>query len=294
MRFSLVPVGCRVEVIRPMVGMPMLHRHPKRFLKRDGALNVPAVEASTATDSLWIYHVRRAVVLIVEGLVTESPRSVIVVLASRTINGGQSISIDENHVVALAKPARLVLLHSMGYTHKMPFACGLHEDIIVLPVQVFAVAHRIVPVILPIVGPALAGRGLAILRMEAAQAGWYRGNDDVVEGKVEIVGADRSFVGQRDAGRTRKWHLKISIHRLDGRNREQSRLISEILAQAQAEEVADGDFDGGRGFSVPPGAKDQVLQVHWIARVDGEPEVCDRAGAGGFEQRNSLSSFHDY
>src|ERR1035437_6387881 len=40
-RFGLVPVGRRVEVVRPVIGMPVFHRHANRFLKRDGALRVP-------------------------------------------------------------------------------------------------------------------------------------------------------------------------------------------------------------------------------------------------------------
>lgn len=64
MRFSLIPVGCGVEIIGPMVGMAVLHCHPNRLLKRNGALDVPPVEAGAATHLLWICHVRRANVLV--------------------------------------------------------------------------------------------------------------------------------------------------------------------------------------------------------------------------------------
>ena len=78
------------------------------------------------------------------------------------------------------------------------------------------------------------------------------------------MSADRALVGQRKAGGGGKGHLEVCVQRLDGRHGQQSRLVGEILAQAEAEEVADGDLDRGRGFSVPPGAQDQVLQVHFV------------------------------
>ena len=114
--------------------------------------------------------------------------------------------------------------------------------------------------------------------MKAAHVAGKGGQRHIVDGEVEIVGADLAFVGQGEAGRTCKRHLEVGVERLDGRNGQQSRLIGEILAQAQTEEVADGDLDRGRGFAVPPGAQDEILQVHLILGVDGEPDVRDYPG----------------
>ena len=120
--------------------------------------------------------------------------------------------------------------------------------------------------------------------MEAAEVGGQAGQGDVIDGEIEAVGADGAFVGHGEAGGLRERHLEIGIERLDGRDGKQRRLVDEILAQAEAEKIADGDLDRRRRFAIPPGPENQILEVHGVGRVDGEPEVGDDAGAADIEQ----------
>ena len=47
-------------------------------------------------------------------------------------------------------------------------------------------------------------------------------------------------------------------------------------------------------FAVPPRAENQVLQVHWVRRIDGEPDVRHHARAAHVEQRCRLAGFHGH
>ena len=278
-----------------MIGVPVLDGHFDRLLEGDRALDVPAVKAIAPADSLpGVGDMRRAVVLVGERLAAKVPRAVVVVLGAGSVDGGQLVAIDEDHVVALAEPPVLVLLDGMRDTHKMTAPRRFHEDIIVRAIEVLLVAHRIVPVVLPVVGPALAGGGLAILRVKAAHIGGQRGQCHIIHRKVKIVGADFSFVGQRNFRRTRKRHLEIGVQRLDGSHGQQRRLIGKVLAKPEAVEIADGDLDRRRRFAVPPGAQNEIFQVQLIVGVDGEPDVRDHAGAGYIEQSSRAARLHGH
>ena len=60
-------------------------------------------------------------------------------------------------------------------------------------------------------------------------------------------------------------------------------MIENVLAEVEAEEVADGDFDAGFGVAVPVDADDDFFEVIGTGGGDGEPDVGDDAGAGGVE-----------
>ncbi len=143
-----------------------------------------------------IHNVRRAVVHVVEGLAAKVPRAVIVVFGPGAVDGGQLVAIDEDHIVALAEPLALVQFNGVGDAHKMSLALGFEEDVIPFPIQIFAVADRRLVLVVPVIGPALAGRGLAVLRVKTAQIAGQAGQGHVVHGKVEAVGADRALVGR--------------------------------------------------------------------------------------------------
>src|SRR5271157_6371589 len=100
-----------------MIGVPMLDGHANRLLKGDGALDVPAVEAPTASQPFRINNIGRAVVHVVEGLAAKVPGAVVVVLGSGAIDGGHRVAVDEDHIVALAEPLALVQLDSVGHSH---------------------------------------------------------------------------------------------------------------------------------------------------------------------------------
>ena len=174
----------------------------------------------------------------------------------------------------------------------MPSAGSLEEDIIPFPIQVFAVSHGIVPVVDPVIAPAFAGRGLAVLRVKAAHVDRQAGKGHVVHGKVQVVGLHRALVGQRQPGRGGERHVEVGIQRLDGSHRQQGRLVGEILAQPEAVKVANRHFDRGSRLAIPPRPQHQVLQVVRIGRIDGEPDVRDDPSAGYVEQRRRLSRLH--
>ena len=111
--------------------------------------------------------------------------------------------------------------------------------------------------------------------MEAAHVAWKVGEGDVINGEIKILCSEFAFIRDGNAGRGSKWHLEVSVERFDGSDGQQRGLVNEILAQSEAKEVADGDFHRRSRFSVPPGAQDEVLQVHAVWRVDGEPNMRD-------------------
>src|SRR5580698_9787929 len=118
-----------------MVGVAVLDGHSNGLLKGDRALGVPTIEAVAAAEPLVPGDVRRAVMLIGERLAVEIPCAVVIVLGSGTVDRRQLVSVDEDHVVALAEPAILVLQDGLGYTYKMGARCGLQKDIVVLTVK---------------------------------------------------------------------------------------------------------------------------------------------------------------
>src|ERR1039458_9939895 len=118
--------------------------------------------------------------------------------------------------------------------------------------QVLAVVDAGTSVAGPVVRPAFAGSGLAVLRMEAAQVAGQCGECDVVNGEVKVVGSDLAFIRDCDAGRGGKGHLEVGIERFNGSHCQERGLIDEILAQSKAKEVADGDLDRGRRLPGPP------------------------------------------
>ena len=78
-------------------------------------------------------------------------------------------------------------------------------------------------------------------------------------------------------------HGEIAVQRLDRRAVQKRRLVDEILAEIQAEEIAHRSFDAGLGIAVPVDAEHDFLQVIRALRGDREPDVRDDAGPGGVE-----------
>ena len=168
--FGLVPVGDRVEVVGAVVGVAVLDGDLDRFLEGDGAFGVPAVEAIAAADALRIDDVGRAVVHVGEGLAVEVPCAVEVVLGAGAVDGGHGVAVDEDHVVAFAEPEVLVLLDGVGDADEVAAAGGFEKDVIALAVQILLAVDVVAVFVAPVVGPALAGSGLAVLRVEAARS----------------------------------------------------------------------------------------------------------------------------
>src|SRR5580658_862784 len=232
-RLRLIPKGSGVKTVGAVVCRTVFDGDADRFFKRDGALDVPAIEAVAAADALGIDDVRRALMLIGEWLAAEVPCAVVVVLSAGAVYGGQRVAVNEDHIVAFAEPAVLILHDGVRDADEVALSGSFEKHVIVFAAEIFSVTHY-----------ALAGSGLAILRMEAAEIGGKAGECDVVDGEVEAAHALRTVIGDGDARRGCEGHLEICVERLDGSDGEQRRLIDEVFAEAEAEEVADGRFDG--------------------------------------------------
>jgi hypothetical protein len=193
-----------------------------------------------------------------------------------------------------AEPSVLVLLHGVCHSYKMSLACGFKKNVVALAIEIFAIVHDGLILFVPIVDLALARRGLAILRMEPPQVCRQAGQRHVVNGEIEAIGADFALVGESEARCTSERHFEIRIQRLDGRHGQQFRLVDVVFAEAEAEEIADGNFDRRCGLAIPPSAQHEVLQMHRIGRVDGEPEVRDDPCTGDVEQGSGLARLHGH
>src|SRR5579871_131022 len=135
MGLGLVPVGDGVEVVGAIVGVAVLNGDLDGFLEGDEALGVPAVEAIAAAGAFGVDHVGRALAHVGEGVAVEIPRAVVVVLSAGSVDGGLSIAIDEEHVIALAEPAVGVLQDTLRDANEVTAAGGFEEDVVVVAVE---------------------------------------------------------------------------------------------------------------------------------------------------------------
>ncbi len=212
--------------------MPMFDRRANGFFKSDRALGMPAIHAITPADSFRIFDKRRTMIPVGKCLLAKIPGAVKVVLGAGSVDGWQRVPIDEEHVIALAKPGILVLQHGLRHTHKMPAPRRLHVDVVAFAIEIFAAVHRVIALLIPVVDFALARRSLCVLRMKATKVGGQPRQHHIVDGKEVRIRFLAAFIGNRNPGRTRKRHLKISVHSLGRRDCRQLRLINKIFPKA--------------------------------------------------------------
>ena len=270
----------------------MLHGELQRLLKRQRTLRVPAVQAVLAANPLRIHHVRRALVQVRKRLAAKVPRPVEVVLGARAVNGRPRVAVDEDHVVALAKPAILVLQHSLHHAHKVPAPFGLDKNVVARAIQILRVVGSLVPVVLPVAGCPLARRSLPVLRMEAPNVLGQLLQRHVVHGKVERVGLLRPVIGHGHLCGRRKRHFEVRIQRLHRRNRGQRALVGKVLAKSKAKKIPNRSLNRRRRLAIPPRPQHQVLQVHRVWRGDGEPQMRHHACALYVQNRGRRSRLH--
>ena len=199
---------------------------------------MPAVQAISPADPLRIDNIRRTLVWVGKGLQAKVPCAVVVVFRARSIDGRQRISVDEDHVIAFAKPTILVLQNGLCYADEMPSPRGFEEYVIVLPIRVLSFVNAGTTVIDPVVGPTLTRRSLPVLGVKASDIGWNAGQFRVVDGVVETAGTDAPLVGDGDFGSTLERHLEVRIQRFDGGHCQQCGMVDKILTQPQSKEIA--------------------------------------------------------
>src|SRR6266851_4149392 len=121
--------------------------------------------------------------------------------------------------------------------------------------------------------------GLAILRMEVEQLGGKRLRESaIVNVEIEVWHVDGAFIRYRDPCVFLKRHGEEAIQSSLRRYRERSRLIHEVVAEAEPEEIAKRALDTGCSFAVPIDAKNQRLQRRAASRPHGGPDMGDLSG----------------
>ena len=138
--FGLIPVGDGVKVVGTIVGVAVLDGDLDGFFEGDEAFGVPAVEAIAAAGALGVDDVGRALAHVGEGVAVEIPCAVVVVLCTGAVDGGLSVAVDEEHVVAFAEPAIGVLEDALGDADEVAAAGGFKEDIVVGAVEILVAA----------------------------------------------------------------------------------------------------------------------------------------------------------
>src|SRR5215831_18404233 len=148
-------------------------------------------------------------------MAAEIPCAQKIVLGAGAIDGWQFLSVDEEHIIALAPPLVLILENRHGHADEMAAPCCFHPDVISFAVEVFQVVH--VAIGLPLIGRSLSGSGLTILSVEVEMVRDKRlAVGAVVDVEVESIGLDCALVRYRDAGVLLKRHRKETVERLVG------------------------------------------------------------------------------
>ena len=94
------------------------------------------------------------------------PRAQEIIFRSGAVDRRRVLPIDEEHVVAFAPPAVLILQHRHGHADKVAAPGRFHPDVVAFAIQIlFVVDHRIA-VRLPLIAPSFRRSFLAVLRVE--------------------------------------------------------------------------------------------------------------------------------
>src|SRR5437588_5462234 len=91
-RFCLIPVSDGKEIVRPMIGMPVLNRGAQRFGKSDWRIQVKAIDRCPASR-LFASLNRRARQYVGEWMVAKAPRSQKIIFRAGAIDGRRCFSI---------------------------------------------------------------------------------------------------------------------------------------------------------------------------------------------------------
>jgi hypothetical protein len=186
-RLGLIPVGDGVEVVGAVVGVAVFDGGFEGFGEGDGRVEMEAVDAGAAAGCS-LPTTGAPYDGVGEGMAAEVPCAEEVVFGAGAVDGGSGFAVDEEHIVAFAEPHVLILQYGHGDAYEVAFAGGFHPDVVVFAVEVFLVVDGESCRCLPVVGPALVGGGLAILRVEVEGVGGQRfGVAAVVDVVVERV-----------------------------------------------------------------------------------------------------------
>src|SRR5215510_2432882 len=207
----------------------------------------------------------------------EIPCAAQVVFRDNVYDDGLVLVIDVYYIVALARPVILVLPDAERDSEEVTRAARFGEDIILFAVRILQPVR--VAVVLPVVVGRRVGRRLIVRGMQVERVVGERRHALKINVGVERADRQRAFVGDGHTRRPAVRHRQVAVQSANSGTVEECRLVYEVLAQVQAEEVAERRLDARMLFVVPPGAQYQLLQVILALRGDSEPDVRNHAGA---------------
>src|ERR1700732_2821150 len=156
-------------------------------------------------------------------------------------------------------------------------AAGFEPDVIALSVQIFLRIHLRVAVGAPLIGPAMRGRGLTVLRMEVKQVpGQGLAVAAVVYVEVKRSDLQQSLVSDGNARVFLKGHGKVTVQSLVRSCRQGERRIEKVVSRAEAEKISDGRLHAGRRLPIPINPQYQCLQVIRIVTRNRDPDMADQ------------------
>src|SRR5580704_9595689 len=155
----------------------------------------------------------------------------------------------------------------------------LHEDIVILSVEILFPLDRRFVVRLPSVSPSLGRSSLTILGMEVSDLLKRGGKSDPVDVEIIVVDFSWPLVDQGDQSGFIERHRKVTIHRVTRGNIGKSRLVAKEFPESQTEKVSEWDFHAWLLLAIPVGAKDDLLEIQRRVRggIHSNPHVTNLA-----------------
>src|ERR1700679_2104090 len=173
-------------------------------------------------------------------MASEIPGSEKIVFRSGAVDGGKLFSVDKKHIVALAPPAVLILKNRHGHANEVAMSGGFHPDVIIFSVEIFLRIYGRVVIRLPLIPSTFIWRGPGVLGVKIHGVGgkiFMHGL--IVDVEIERINGFASLVGHRDTGSLAERHGEKRVQGLIRGHGQGDRLKLKIVAQAEAEEIAD-------------------------------------------------------
>src|SRR5664279_2868467 len=108
-----------------MVGVSVLNAGDKRSCERDRRIKVESIDGGATAGAVCLLH-RSTVELIGERVLAITPGAKEVIFRAGSVDGRRLLSIDKEHVVALAKPIVLVLKNRHGDSDEVALPFRVH------------------------------------------------------------------------------------------------------------------------------------------------------------------------
>src|SRR3989442_13172218 len=97
---------------------------------------------------------------------SKTPCSQKIIFRSSAVDRRRCLSVNEEHVIALAPPGILILQYRHGYAGEMSTACGFNPDVIAFAIQVLLRIYQRIAIRSPLIRPPAVRRAPTVLRMD--------------------------------------------------------------------------------------------------------------------------------